>query len=151
MLFDPYWPQPPLKPTVDGWKKGEIAKDFDELMVILIPSRMFQGLDDKIGVSNPFAGHHLRRLAVHGAVDKAIELYKIELWWIKHAGILWSRVYSEVERQREDVEIEPDQPDDTKSRPPKQSRLSPPAEDVRAEMILKQARKKITSADTSLP
>jgi excisionase family DNA binding protein len=146
MLFDPSWPQPPLKPTVEGWKEGEFAKDFDELMVILIPSRMFQGLDEKIGVGNPFASHHLRRLALHGAVDKAIELYKIEFWWIKHAGFLWSRVYSEVERQREEIEIEPDQPND---RPQQQSRLSPPAEDVRAEMMLKHARKKITSADAS--
>jgi hypothetical protein len=78
MLFDPFWPQPPLRPTDDGWKEGAFAKDFDELMLTLIPPRVFQGLNDKIGVGNPFDSYHLRRLAPHGAVKNAIEIYKAE-------------------------------------------------------------------------
>jgi excisionase family DNA binding protein len=148
MLFDPFWPQPPLRLTEDGWKEGTFAKDFDELMLTLIPPRVFQGLNDKIGVGNPFDSYHLRRLALHGAVKNAIEIYKAEFWWIKHAGLLWSRVYSEVERQREEVEIEPDTSPDTNSRP-RQRHLSPPAQDVRAEMVLKRARQKIADADAT--
>jgi excisionase family DNA binding protein len=147
MLFDPSWPQPPLKPTEQGWKEGELAKDFDELMVALIPNRVFQGLDDKIGVGNPFSGYHLRKFALHGAVDTAIQLYKAEFLWINHAGLLWSRIYSEVDRQREEVEIEPDTQNDGKNRSRQQRRLDPPEADVRAEMVLKHAHKKIANAD----
>ena len=141
-VVDPSWPQPPLKPTEQGWKEGELAKDFDELMVALIPNRVFQGLDDKIGVGNHFPAITFANLHCTALSIRPFSSTKLRFRWINHAGLLWSRIYSEVDRQREEVEIEPDTQNDGKNRSRQQRRLDPPEADVRAEMVLKHAHKK---------